>query len=161
MASLLRHIRISSDIPIIVLSYTGAATTKVEALESGARLRRDRGPDCARGRHPWLRKLPDERARTMGENRFGVLQSSLRNLDSPLQDHKNTKRHFTSFDDVFAHCIRSSFTEPRQLLDLGRFQDRKHLITPCFDHRSHRLRHGSLRGHLYRTIDARQFLAAP
>jgi two-component system KDP operon response regulator KdpE len=33
---LLRHIRGDSNIPIVVLSYTGAVTTKVEALESGA-----------------------------------------------------------------------------------------------------------------------------
>jgi len=33
---LLRHIRGGSNIPIVVLSYTGAVTTKVEALESGA-----------------------------------------------------------------------------------------------------------------------------
>jgi two-component system, OmpR family, KDP operon response regulator KdpE len=33
---LLRHIRSSSNIPIVVLSYTGAVTTKVEALEGGA-----------------------------------------------------------------------------------------------------------------------------
>jgi two-component system, OmpR family, KDP operon response regulator KdpE len=33
---LLRHIHGSSNIPIVVLSYTGAVTTKVEALESGA-----------------------------------------------------------------------------------------------------------------------------
>jgi two-component system KDP operon response regulator KdpE len=33
---LLRHIRGESNIPIVVLSYTGAVTTKVEALESGA-----------------------------------------------------------------------------------------------------------------------------
>jgi two-component system, OmpR family, KDP operon response regulator KdpE len=33
---LLRHIRAGSNIPIVVLSYTGAVTTKVEALEGGA-----------------------------------------------------------------------------------------------------------------------------
>jgi two-component system, OmpR family, KDP operon response regulator KdpE len=33
---LLRHIRSGSNIPIVVLSYTGAVTTKVEALEGGA-----------------------------------------------------------------------------------------------------------------------------
>ena len=33
---LLRHIRGDHNIPIVVLSYTGAVTTKVEALESGA-----------------------------------------------------------------------------------------------------------------------------
>src|SRR5580704_6958544 len=33
---LLRHVRGESNVPIVVLSYTGAVTTKVEALESGA-----------------------------------------------------------------------------------------------------------------------------
>jgi two-component system, OmpR family, KDP operon response regulator KdpE len=33
---LLRHIRGDTSIPIVVLSYTGSVTTKVEALESGA-----------------------------------------------------------------------------------------------------------------------------
>src|ERR1700733_11766384 len=33
---LLRHIRSTSNVPIVVLSYTGAVTTKVEALEGGA-----------------------------------------------------------------------------------------------------------------------------
>ena len=33
---LLRHVRNESSVPIVVLSYTGAVTTKVEALESGA-----------------------------------------------------------------------------------------------------------------------------
>jgi two-component system, OmpR family, KDP operon response regulator KdpE len=33
---LLRHVRNESGVPIVVLSYTGAVTTKVEALESGA-----------------------------------------------------------------------------------------------------------------------------
>src|SRR5580704_14161692 len=33
---LLRHIRSSSSVPIVVLSSTGAVTTKVEALEGGA-----------------------------------------------------------------------------------------------------------------------------
>jgi len=33
---LLRHIRNDYNVPIVVLSYTGAVTTKVEALEAGA-----------------------------------------------------------------------------------------------------------------------------
>lgn len=33
---LLRHIRADSNVPIVVLSYTGSVSTKVEALESGA-----------------------------------------------------------------------------------------------------------------------------
>jgi two-component system, OmpR family, KDP operon response regulator KdpE len=33
---LLRHIRNDFNVPIVVLSYTGAVTTKVEALEAGA-----------------------------------------------------------------------------------------------------------------------------
>jgi two-component system KDP operon response regulator KdpE len=33
---LMRHVRAESNVPIVVLSYTGAVTTKVEALESGA-----------------------------------------------------------------------------------------------------------------------------
>jgi two-component system KDP operon response regulator KdpE len=33
---LLRHIRAIGNVPVVVLSYTGAVTTKVEALEGGA-----------------------------------------------------------------------------------------------------------------------------
>jgi two-component system, OmpR family, KDP operon response regulator KdpE len=33
---LLRHVRGESNVPIVVLSYTGSVSTKVEALESGA-----------------------------------------------------------------------------------------------------------------------------
>ena len=80
----------------------------------------------------------------MRHDKLGMCQPSvLHNIDLACQNYECAGRDFTGRDDTFARRIGFELTEPPQPTDLRRVQHGEHLITPGFDQRVYRLRHGS------------------